>query len=148
MDIGKAIIFAKTLRNIENYGWRIVDSINNLVVYENKQKGIIKIYSRIADNLNFTVEINEVFVEELYKSSFTNKVVIDVGAYLGESAIYFAINGAKKVIALEPDEENYKLALMNIKENGLENKILLLNKALAPKEGVINFYRYSYPSDP
>jgi len=36
---------------------------------------------------------------------------------------------------------------MNIKENGLENKISLLNKALAPKEGVINPYRYSYPSD-
>jgi len=36
---------------------------------------------------------------------------------------------------------------MNIKENGLEDKIILLNKALAPKEGVINLYRYSYPSD-
>ena len=64
-----------------------------------------------------------------------------------ESAVYFAINGAKKVIALEPDEENYKLALMNIKENKLENKIVLLSKALAPKEGVISFYKYLYSSN-
>jgi len=81
--------------NIENYGWRIADTINDLVVYENKQNAI-KLYSRIADNLNFTVEINEGFVEELYKSNFINKVIIDVGPYLGESAIYFAINEAGK----------------------------------------------------
>ena len=53
----------------------------------------------------------------------------------------------KKVIALEPDEENYKLALMNVKENGLEDRVALLNKAVATQEGVINLYRYSYPSD-
>jgi len=34
---------------------------------------------------------------------------------------------------------------MNVKENSLENKIILLNKALAPNEGVINFYKYVYP---
>jgi len=55
--------------------------------------------------------------------------------------------GRKKVIGFEPDVENCELALMNVKENGLENKIVLLNKAVAAKEGVINLYRYSYPSD-
>jgi len=95
MDIYKAYYFAKTLRNVENHGWRIVDTINNLVIFENKQNGI-KFYSRIDDCLNFTSVINEVFVEEPYKSNVTNKVVIDVGAYRGESAIYFVINGAEK----------------------------------------------------
>jgi len=144
MDIYKAYYFAKILRNIEDHGWKIVDSVNNLVAYENKQKGL-KFYSRIDDILNFTSVINEVFVQEVYKVNVKNKVVIDVGAYRGESAIYFALQGAKKVIALEPDEENYKLALMNVKE--IEGRVALLNKAIADKEGVINLYRYSYPSD-
>jgi len=45
----------------------------------------------------------------------------------------------KKVIAFEPDGENYKLALMNLKENKLENKIVLLNKALALKRVSLAF---------
>ena len=146
MEIHKALMYASGLRNIRKDGWEIVDIINNLIVYENRQKGI-KLYSRIEDCHHFVSEIREVFVEELYKSDFTNKVVVDVGTYVGESAIYFAINGAKKVIALEPDEENYQLALKNVKENGLEDRVVLLNKAVADKEGVINLYRYSYPSD-
>jgi len=146
MDIYKAYYLAKILKNIEDHGWKIIDSANNLVVYENKQKGL-KFYSRIDDILDFTSVINEVFVQELYKANVKNKVVIDVGAYRGESAIYFALQGAKKVIALEPDEENHKLALMNVKENRLEDRVVLLNKAVAAKEGVISLYRYSYPSD-
>ncbi len=32
----------------------------------------------------------------------SGKVVIDVGASIGDSAIYFALKGARKVIAIEP----------------------------------------------
>ena len=141
MNIYQALLFASTLRNIKKYGWEIADTTNNLLIYKNKQKGI-KLYSRIDDNFPYSGVIEEIFVREVYKSDFVNKVVIDAGAYRGESAIYFAMNGAKKVIALEPDEDSYKLALMNIKENGLENKVLLLNKALTSNGGVINFYKY------
>jgi len=141
MDISKALLFNVTLRNIKEHGWSIADIINDILVFEDKQKSI-KLYSSIDDNYPYSDVIYDIFVREFYKADFANKVVIDVGAYRGESSIYFAMNGAKRVIALEPDEVNYSLALINIKENNLENKITLLNKALAPKEGVINFYRY------
>jgi len=141
MDINKSLFLGYYLWNIKKYGWKIVSTTNGLVVYENRQKGI-RLYSRIDDDWPYSAAIHEIYVQEVYKSDFKNKVIIDVGAYKGESAIYFATNGAKKVIALEPDEDNYKLALLNIKENGFENKIMLLNKALAPIEGVINFYKY------
>jgi len=146
MSIYDGLIIGDSLWNAKKVGWEIVDVINNLVVYENKQKGI-KLYSSIDDHLFYIRVIDEIFVQELYKSDFKNKVVIDVGAYRGESVIYFAINGAKRVIALEPDEDSYKLALMNINENlrekDIKNKILLLKKALAPNKGVINFYKNS-----
>jgi len=141
MDIYDALTFVTSLRNIKKHGWRIIDIANNLILYENDRNGI-KLYARINDGYPYSGVINEIFVKEVYKSDFANKIVIDVGAYRGESAIYFAINGAKRVIALEPDEENYELALINVKENGLENKIIMLNKALAPNEGFISFYKY------
>ena len=52
---------------------------------------------------------------------------MDIGANVGDSAIYFAANGAKKVIAFEPYPYSYKFALENIKMNNLDDKILLLN---------------------
>jgi len=43
------------------------------------------------------------------------KVVIDVGAYIGDSAIYFALKGARKVIALESHPGTFAEMLDNIK---------------------------------
>jgi len=141
IDVARAIAYANIFKNIRKHGWKITNVVNNLTIFENKQKSI-RLRTVTDDALEYGVMIEEVFIREVYKADFKNKVVIDVGAYRGESAIYFAINGAKKVVGLEPDEDNYKLALLNIKENDLENKIVLLNKALAPTEGVINFYKY------
>jgi FkbM family methyltransferase len=62
-----------------------------------------------------------------------NKIVIDVGAFVGDSAIYFALRGAKKVIAIEPHPQAYKEMLENIKLNNLENHILAINAGLASK---------------
>ena len=56
------------------------------------------------------------------------KDVIDVGAYIGDSAIYFALRCAKHVYAFEPYPYSYNIAMKNIKLNHLENKITLLNE--------------------
>ncbi|MEM3829960.1 MAG: FkbM family methyltransferase [Conexivisphaerales archaeon] len=69
-----------------------------------------------------------VFIYEEYKFlDVYNKTVIDIGANIGDSPIYFAINGAKKVIALEPYPHSYRYALENVKKNNLEQKVILLN---------------------
>ena len=56
-----------------------------------------------------------------------NQIVIDIGANMGDSPIYFALNNAKKVIALEPYPYLYNIALKNIKKNNIDDKITLLN---------------------
>jgi FkbM family methyltransferase len=53
------------------------------------------------------------------------KIVIDIGANVGDSTIYFAINGAQKVIALEPFPIMFTWAQKNVEENNLKNVILL-----------------------
>jgi len=53
----------------------------------------------------------------------------------GDSSIYFAKNGAKKVIGLEPDKRSFNLAVKNIKSSKVDNTIIPLNKALAVNDG-------------
>ena len=56
-----------------------------------------------------------------------NEIVIDLGANIGDSAIYFALNGAKEVIALEPYPYSFNFAVRNVKENNLDDKIEIFN---------------------
>ncbi|HIH61189.1 MAG TPA: FkbM family methyltransferase [Methanobacteriales archaeon] len=65
----------------------------------------------------------------------SGKVVVDIGAYVGDSSVYFILKGAKKVYAFEPYPSSYKLLLKVIKGNGLEGKIVPFNEALAKKLG-------------
>ncbi len=82
----------------------------------------------IMHGLRDNGDIIDVFINEDYKFlEVKDRVVIDLGANIGDSAIYFALNGAKKIIALEPFYYTFSLASQNIKENHLEDKIELLN---------------------
>lgn len=63
--------------------------------------------------------------------------VIDIGANLGGSSIYFAIKGANKVISLEPYPYTFNLAKKNIEINKLNNKIELLNAGYGEDRKII-----------
>lgn len=65
------------------------------------------------------------FIGGIYdKFSLENKIVIDVGVNIGDTAISFIHKGAKKVIGLEPFPINYKFAESNILKNNMEDKII------------------------
>jgi FkbM family methyltransferase len=61
------------------------------------------------------------------------RVVVDVGAYVGDSAIYFALRGAKRVIAVEPHPGAFAEMLDNIKLNNMEKVIIPINAGLASR---------------
>jgi len=65
------------------------------------------------------------------------RIVVDVGAFIGDSAIYFVLKGAKRVISIEPHPEAYKELLENIRLNSLTNIIIPVNAGLASKPGSI-----------
>ena len=132
-DLRKTFYITINLKGLKKAGWAITTN-GNYIIYSNNN---IRLYGKINEDFGYAATINEVFVKEAYRANVKDKVVIDVGAYRGESSIYFALQGAKKVIALEPADESYAFALMNIKENKLEDKIVLLNKAIAPHKGFI-----------
>ncbi len=63
--------------------------------------------------------------------------VVDIGANVGDSSIYFALKGARKVVGVEPLPSVYARAIENVKLNHLEDKIFLINAALGSKSGKI-----------
>ncbi len=71
-----------------------------------------------------------------------DKIVIDIGGYIGDSAIYFALIGAKKVISIEPFTVGYKYELENVELNGLGKIIEPLKLIYKGMDG------YQYFDDP
>ena len=77
-----------------------------------------------------TLQIREIFKEEVYgRLPCKERVVVDIGANNGDTAIYFALNQAKKVYAYEPFANVFEVAKLNIGANNIEN-IVLANAAI------------------
>jgi hypothetical protein len=73
--------------------------------------------------------INEIFIREVYSSlKVRNRNVVDIGASIADSPIYFILRGARHVYAYEPDKERYDMARRNIALNNMNGKITLYNK--------------------
>jgi FkbM family methyltransferase len=53
--------------------------------------------------------------------------VIDIGANIGDSSIYFALKNASKVIGIEPYKWSYDMATQNIALNELENLVMIIH---------------------
>jgi FkbM family methyltransferase len=72
-------------------------------------------------------DIISVFIEAEYEFlPVKGKTVIDVGANIGDSCIYFSLKGAERVIGLEPFPVSYNLAIRNIELNNLSQKVDVL----------------------
>lgn len=77
-------------------------------------------------------------MEQVYsKLSIKNKTVVDIGASIADSSIYFALKGAKKVIAFEPIPSTFEIAKKNIEANNLQNRITLEMMGVNKKTGVV-----------
>lgn len=84
------------------------------------------------------IELKETFIDKQYgQFNVRNSVVLDVGAFIGDSALYFAMNGAKKVAAYEPAPPTLKIAQTNIALNHYENIIKVYGEAIGIEEGTV-----------
>jgi hypothetical protein len=77
----------------------------------------------------------EIFAEGEYEvpevlSGLRGREVIDVGASAGDTALYFILNGARKVIAVEPLPNVARCAEENVRLSGATDKVKVLNAAL------------------
>ena len=71
-----------------------------------------------------------------------NRVIVDVGAWDGDTAIYFALNGARHVYAFEPYPYSYRIAKRNVAEAGLSGKITMVNEGCGKSDTILIDGRY------
>jgi FkbM family methyltransferase len=82
----------------------------------------VKLYGSIGNG-----DVVSIFIDDIYrKLPVEGKTVVDVGANIGDSAVYFASRGASSIIGIEPFRKNYAIALKNADINGLSKKIRIL----------------------
>lgn len=109
------------------------------VEVETKDRG--RMILQLDDLMQFPVYYN--IFEAQYKRSLDAilqdaKVVIDVGANIGQYALYFAYEG-KKVFAFEPMPSMIERLKKHIAMNNMGDKITLVTKALTSTNGMLKF---------
>ena len=97
------------------------------------------------ENLKILNKNAGVFLENYLRGSwgeiginYNNRTVIDIGANVGDTALFFAKNGAE-VYGFEPVKDLYNISLQNIELNqSLKDKIHIFNYGVSYKRGKLN----------
>jgi len=74
------------------------------------------------------------FLEQVSSFITPEDVVFDVGAHIGNHAVYFASICNARVYSFEPNPTSYNVLSENIKLNSLEDSVSVLNSALGAEE--------------
>ncbi len=119
----------KTLVISESNGEKIIETSRGIKFY--------------LDSIHPGNTIGEAFVQDIHTirhdDDYTDKIVIDVGAECGDTALYYASRGAK-VFAFEPMKAHYDAMLRNLSLNPeLAKRITPINAAIG-KDGILKFY--------
>ena len=88
----------------------------------------------------FYSHLIEFFTDDVFEIlDYKDRHVVDIGGNIGDTALFFAKAGAD-VISFEPVKHLYDLAVKNVEINeDVKNKIILVNKAIGGKRGVLHF---------
>ncbi len=81
--------------------------------------------------------LSEVYSGEYDSIDVKGMTVVDVGANIGDSAVYFVTRGARMVHAFEPFPATYRKAKENIALNKMEERIELLNSGVGGKDETV-----------
>lgn len=101
------------------------NDIEKYVSVDYKSKNYKFYYKTAAQKRSLIHLIGEQFLGENYRWLAPRDTdVIDVGACMGDTIVWFSANGARRIIAFEPYPQNYECALATIKENQIKNVIL------------------------
>ncbi len=110
-------------------------------------KYLVKNPSLVLDNalnlrakLSYGTALHETFISQEYlwllKQARPNTTAIDIGAFIGDTAIYLAqSDNIKSVRSFEPHPKSYRVAKQNISESPFRHKIKIFNIALGSRSG-------------
>lgn len=99
-------------------------------------------FLKIVDIASFNFLKQEIFDQQIYnfRSEKTDPIIIDCGANIGMSVIYFkTIYPDARIIAFEPDKHIFEVLKCNIEKYDLTN-VELINKACWNSETTLRFF--------
>jgi FkbM family methyltransferase len=102
--------------------------------------GIIVSSDSDIDNIGILLVIRT-WIYDIYFLGFdlTNWLIVDVGAYIGDTPLYYAKRGAL-VVAVEPSPSNYEVMLRNLELNpDLKHRVIPVNAAISGRDGFVEF---------
>ena len=109
-----ALYLISKVYKVENFE---VDSKNDEVTINFLEYGKELIFHGGMNN----GDIANIFIKNEYDFlKVKNKTVLDIGANIGDTAIFFASRGANKIIGVEPFHRNFNLAKKNIASNNFQ----------------------------
>lgn len=119
--------------------------LERILKYPRFTAGFANIFDKafkFHDSLSFAITYKEIFNHKIYafKPTAGKNVILDCGANMGLSTLYFALNYPDHIIyAFEPDTEIYQVLKENISTFKLSN-VVPIEKAVWDKEGILEFY--------
>jgi hypothetical protein len=86
-------------------------------------------------NAMYSLVFDEIYLMQVYgKPNLTGKVAIDIGAAIGDTALFFKKCGAKSVYGYELDQARARIAEENIKMNRMGDSVVVYNKKATIEE--------------
>jgi FkbM family methyltransferase len=104
----------RIMRDIFSKGYA-VEPYGDMLCFK---KNNIKIVGPMPDVSVLSEDTND-----FYSIDFRNKVVLDVGGFIGDTAVLFSAMGAKKVIVYEPVPAHHEIIKINTMLNGVNAEI-------------------------
>ena len=137
-------VFDEYTRNnpLYKYPLKCYSDSDFIIVLENGMKFLIPRYQ--GSYFKMINGIYEVFVQGEYYNlalDLKGKTVLDMGAFIGDTAIYFHSIGAERVLAYEPDPVYCGYAAENVKVNAITN-VKLFNCGIGGSQGRLKAQRY------
>jgi len=102
--------------------------------------GIIVSSDSDIDNIGI-LGVIRTWIYDTYFLGFdlTNWLIVDVGAYIGDTPLYYAKRGAL-VVAVEPLPSSYEVMLRNLELNpDLKHRVIPVNAAISGRDGFVEF---------
>lgn len=128
-----------SLEKIDKIDKNRLDEFKNFVSQLNSE--IIEL-----DDVKFKNKHIEVLFEKLIENPYgldnlNDRIVIDIGANIADTTLYFASNGAKEVYGFEPLPPIFDIGVENINLNtNLKDKIHFFNLAVSDNDGYLDLY--------
>lgn len=120
------------------HGLRIehIDPASGLATWRWKSLRLTVRWGNLADE----AVIKQNYVDKIFGEHFEGMRILDIGAYIGDTALLFACGGAAEVYAIEPSPKNLHLLERNILQNQWRDRIHILPVALSGENGMTSFF--------